>query len=64
MREGLVAKLKKKGQRLIAEDARAPLREVLEKLETVVISPLAENDVGVVPGEDQPIIYAEARGEI
>jgi predicted transcriptional regulator len=65
LREQLVAKLKKKGQRLIAEDARAPLRELLEQLETVVISPLAievvdDDDIG----GDQPIIYAEARGEI
>jgi len=65
LREQLVAKLKKKGQRLIAEDARAPLRELLEQLERDVISPLANEVVDDDEiDEDLPETSAEARAEV
>lgn len=65
LREMLIDMLKKKGARLIAEDARQPLREVLDSIAAFV----AEcEELGVVGDDDEPEpddkVPEEARREV
>jgi len=65
LRGRIVSKLRAKGTKLIAEDARHPLMQAMEELEGSIISPLEEKDIDIdEPETEDRIEREEVRREV